>query len=82
LKQWDIQNHSNAAEALAAAFEKGYKLGLSDGREGIFIDMLSLVEQFLTEQNCDSLRYSKTQDGSKIAVSRVRQAYVKNTSKS
>lgn len=80
MKQWDIQNHSNATEALVAAFEKGYRLGLSDGREGIFIDMLSLVEQFLMEQNSDSLRYNKPQDGSRIAVSRVRQACAKNTS--
>ena len=33
-------------ETLAEAFEKGYLLGRSDGREGIFIDMPSLVSEY------------------------------------
>ena len=33
-------------EALKEAFERGYRLGRNDGREGVFMDIPSLVEQF------------------------------------
>lgn len=41
-----IQVQSDIDYALAEVFEKGYQLGRSDGREGVFIDMPSLVAQF------------------------------------
>ena len=41
-----MQNKTFELETLAEAFEKGYQLGRSDGREGVFIDMPSLVAQF------------------------------------
>lgn len=62
MKQWNFQNDRDALEALVAAFEHGYRLGRSDGREGVFIDMLSLVEQFLEEQYSDSIDNSVKQD--------------------
>jgi hypothetical protein len=41
-----MQNKTFELETLAEAFEKGYLLGRSDGREGIFIDMPSLVSEY------------------------------------
>jgi len=52
-----IQVQSDIDDALAEAFEKGYQLGRSDGREGVFIDMPSLVAQF-----ANSLSFNIKQD--------------------
>ena len=46
LQQQNMQGQSDEQEALEEAFEKGYRLGRSDGREGVFIDVPSLVSQY------------------------------------
>ena len=39
-------NHSDIQDKLEWAFEEGYKLGLGDAKEGIFIDLDVIVDQF------------------------------------
>jgi flagellar biosynthesis/type III secretory pathway protein FliH len=46
LQQQNMQDKSDEQDALEEAFEKGYRLGRSDGREGVFIDVPSLVSQY------------------------------------
>ena len=46
MQRQNRQDQSDEQAALTEAFEKGYRLGRADGREGIFIDMPSLVAQF------------------------------------
>jgi flagellar biosynthesis/type III secretory pathway protein FliH len=57
LQHQNIKDQSDINDALAEAFEKGYRLGRTDGREGVFIDMPSLVSQFT-----DSLAVNIKQD--------------------
>jgi hypothetical protein len=46
LKHQNIKDKSDLNDALAEAFENGYRLGRSDGREGVFIDLPLLVTQY------------------------------------
>ena len=46
MEQSNIEFYNEAHEALKEAFERGYRLGRNDGREGVFMDIPSLVKQF------------------------------------
>ena len=46
LKPSNSENHSNIQDKLDWAFEEGYKQGRDDAKEGIFIDVSTVVEQF------------------------------------
>jgi hypothetical protein len=53
LKSSNTISHSDIQEKLERAFEKGYKLGRGDTKEGIFIDLDAVVEQFRATMSAD-----------------------------
>jgi hypothetical protein len=71
LQHQNIQNKSNIKDALAEAFENGYRLGRSDGREGVFIDLRLLVTQYTDSLavNIKRMRYrSASKKHQKLAI--------------
>jgi hypothetical protein len=46
LKASNNKVHSDIQDKLEWAFEEGYRLGRDDAKEGIFIDMDTVVDQF------------------------------------
>jgi hypothetical protein len=53
LKSSNSISHSEIQDKLEWAFEEGYKLGRGDAKEGIFIDLDTVVEQFITTMSGD-----------------------------
>jgi hypothetical protein len=51
LKAPNSISQSDIQDKLEWAFEEGYKLGKSDGNEGIFIDLGTIVEQFIASMS-------------------------------
>ena len=46
MKTLNSSSHSDVQDKLEWAFEEGYKLGRDDAKEGIFIDLDTVVDQF------------------------------------
>jgi hypothetical protein len=46
MKPSKSNNHNDIQDRLELAFEEGYKLGRDDAKEGIFIDLDAIIDQF------------------------------------
>lgn len=46
MKPSKSNNHNDIQDRLELAFEEGYKLGRDDAKEGIFIDIDTIIDQF------------------------------------
>jgi hypothetical protein len=46
MKPSKSNNHNDIRDRLEEAFEEGYKLGRDDAKEGIFIDLETIIAQF------------------------------------
>ncbi|WDE09174.1 hypothetical protein SG34_030895 [Thalassomonas viridans] len=55
-------------EAIKWAFEKGYHLGNSDNREGIFINFNEIQEYFLAELEKFYIQNSQSNQSNQIAL--------------
>jgi len=53
LKASNSIRQSDVQDKLESAFEEGYKLGRCDAKEGIFIDLDVVVEQFRATMSAD-----------------------------
>jgi hypothetical protein len=53
LKSSNTISYSDIQDKLEWAFEEGYRLGKGDAKEGIFIDLDAVVEQFRANMPAD-----------------------------
>ena len=53
MKPSNDRSHSDVQEKLEWAFEEGYKLGRDDAKQGIFIDLDTVVDQFRFTMTAD-----------------------------
>ena len=53
LKPSNDRSHSDVQDKLEWAFEEGYKLGRDDAKQGIFIDLDTIVDQFRFTMTAD-----------------------------